>query len=121
MGRRLKNKDFLKTLGARVKQIRVQAGLTQTTLSMRTGMTPPTISRIESGIMSVAVSSLPRLADALGVPVHALFEVNDLPAINAELLNEADREMISLFRKSTPSIQTVILQLLRANSEVING
>lgn len=121
MGRRTKNKDFLKTLGARVKQIRVNAGLTQTALSVRTGMTPPTISRIESGIMSVAVSSLPLLANALGVPVHSLFEENDLPLINTDMLNEADRELISLFRKSTPSIQTVILQLLRANSEVNDG
>lgn len=66
-------------LGARVRELRVQAGLTQVELGRMVALSRPSITNIEQGRQPVTVELLLDLADALGVPPTSL-----LPPIENE-------------------------------------
>lgn len=55
-------------LGARVRELRLQAGLTQAELARRTGIHRPNIARVEAGRHTPSLETLARLAAAIGVP-----------------------------------------------------
>lgn len=61
-------------LGRRVKALRQQIRLTQEELGQACGLFRTYIARIESGAADPTVSTLLRVADALGVPVGSLLE-----------------------------------------------
>jgi ribosome-binding protein aMBF1 (putative translation factor) len=54
-------------LGRRVRELRVQRGLSQTELARRAGMTQPAVARFEAGGTVPTLPVLERLARALGV------------------------------------------------------
>lgn len=60
--------------GANLRRIRLDAGLTQMELSNRSGLDMAEISRLESGVRDVRLSTIVRLADGLEVPVRALVD-----------------------------------------------
>jgi DNA-binding XRE family transcriptional regulator/CheY-like chemotaxis protein len=62
----------MESMGARIKQIRKQKGLTQQQLAERTGMERSNIARIEAGRHRPTLPTLERIADALEVPVVEL-------------------------------------------------
>lgn len=53
-------------LGRRVRELRVQQGMSQTELARRAGMTQPAVARFEAGGTVPTLSVLERLARALG-------------------------------------------------------
>jgi len=55
-------------LGARLRTLRKQAGLTQAELARRTGIHRPNIARVEAGRHTPSLETLSRLANAIGVP-----------------------------------------------------
>ena len=55
-------------LGARLRELRLQAGLTQAELARRTGIHRPNIARVEAGRHTPSLETLARLASAIGVP-----------------------------------------------------
>lgn len=57
----------LQRIGAKIRQHRLEAGLTQTQLSASTGITQPSISAIENGQIDVQVVTLMRIAASIGV------------------------------------------------------
>jgi DNA-binding XRE family transcriptional regulator len=62
-------------LGARLRELRVAAGLTQAELARRTGIHRPNIARVEAGRHTPSLETLARLASAIGVPTtHVLAE-----------------------------------------------
>ncbi len=61
-------------IGSRIKLLRKQKGLTLRELSERSGLSMNAISRMENGQTSPTVSSVHRLAMALGLPIAALFD-----------------------------------------------
>ncbi len=61
-----------KKLGARVKELRLAAGLTQAELARRTGIHRPNIARVEAGRHTPSLETLDRLAQAIGVPTTQL-------------------------------------------------
>src|SRR5438105_370867 len=63
-------------LGAQLRELRERAGLTQQQLATRAGLSWSTVAHIEQGRKpDLRVSTLVRLAGALGVPPTELFEV----------------------------------------------
>lgn len=62
-------------IGERVKEIRLQQGLTQTELSEKCGMTVRTIQRIENHEVSPSLHSLKMLSDALQIPLSEFQDV----------------------------------------------
>ena len=66
--------DVLKQLGMRIKELRVSAGLTQALLAERVQLSDEFVSRLERGIKAASVTTLERIAGALGVDVKDLFD-----------------------------------------------
>jgi DNA-binding XRE family transcriptional regulator len=54
-------------LGARIRSLRLAAGLTQAELARRTGIHRPNIARVEAGRHTPSLETLARLASAIGV------------------------------------------------------
>jgi len=54
-------------LGARLRELRLEAGLTQAELARRTGIHRPNIARVEAGRHTPSLETLARLANAIGV------------------------------------------------------
>lgn len=61
-------------LGGRLKQIRKRQAMAQKELAALVGVTPSTISQIESGTIYPSLPALYKIAEVLGVPVAGLFE-----------------------------------------------
>ena len=55
-------------LGARLRELRLEAGLTQAELARRTGIHRPNIARVEAGRHTPSLETLSRLAGAIGIP-----------------------------------------------------
>lgn len=55
-------------LGAKLRALRLAAGLTQAELARRTGIHRPNIARVEAGRHTPSLETLARLAHAIGVP-----------------------------------------------------
>ena len=61
-------------VGQRVRQLRVESGMSIRALAEEGGLSVNTLSLIENGKISPSVSTLHRVAQALGVPITAFFE-----------------------------------------------
>ncbi len=59
-------------VGARLRALRVAAGLTQAELARRTGIHRPNIARVEAGRHTPSLDTLARLAAAIGIPTLEL-------------------------------------------------
>ena len=66
--------------GLRVKELRAEREITQEELSDRVGVFRTYMSRIESGGANATLTTIHAIADALAVPVSALFEAPGAPA-----------------------------------------
>ncbi|EOM77564.1 transcriptional regulator [Rhodococcus rhodnii LMG 5362] len=63
-----------RSLGATIRAIRKEAGLTLATLAQRSGLSQPFLSQTENGNAMPSVVNLHRIAQALGTTAHALLE-----------------------------------------------
>jgi transcriptional regulator with XRE-family HTH domain len=70
---------FYKDLGSRIRAVRDEVGLTQTTLAGATGLTRASVANIEAGRQKVLVHHLVTIATALDVEPQALLP-GDQPA-----------------------------------------
>jgi len=66
-------KDTAACIGARVRELRQDRGLTLKALGRRAELSHPFLSQLERGLARPSVSSVERIAEALGVPVAALW------------------------------------------------
>ncbi|MFT4123416.1 MAG: XRE family transcriptional regulator [Microbacteriaceae bacterium] len=60
-------------IAARVREYRLASGLSAAEFAARSGISRAMVSRIETATTSASLSTIERIADALGVPVTALF------------------------------------------------
>lgn len=65
-------------LGARLRALRVAAGLTQAELARRTGIHRPNIARVEAGRHTPSLETLARLAGAIGVTTTRVLQGDQL-------------------------------------------
>ncbi|MFE8646169.1 helix-turn-helix domain-containing protein [Sphingomonas sp. NCPPB 2930] len=65
--------DPRKSLGKRIKELRLKHGLTQEELSERSGLFRTYMSRIESGLANPTLTILYRIAGAFAIDVRELF------------------------------------------------
>lgn len=70
----------MKALGARLRGLRAEAGLTGAALAQRAGVGQPTVSKVENGRMVPSIDVLDRLSGALGLDELTASEVRDLLA-----------------------------------------
>jgi transcriptional regulator with XRE-family HTH domain len=69
----LHSTDTATGLGARVRALRHERGLTLKALGRQAGLSHPFLSQLERGLARPSVGSVERIAGALGVPVAALW------------------------------------------------
>ena len=81
-------------IGSRIKLLRRQKGMTLRHLSEASGLSINAISRIENGQASPTVSSVHRLAMALGIPIAAIFD--DSIATETVLVRAGERKAITM-------------------------
>jgi transcriptional regulator with XRE-family HTH domain len=68
------NNGLSRSLGARLRDLRVQAGISQEELAARAGVHRTYLGGIERGERNPSVANLHKLAQALGVDLATLFE-----------------------------------------------
>ncbi|MGW1982741.1 helix-turn-helix domain-containing protein [Streptomyces collinus] len=68
----------MKALGARLRGLRAEAGLTGAVLAQRAGVGQPTVSKVENGRMVPSFDVLDRLSSALSLDDSSAREVRDL-------------------------------------------
>src|SRR5436190_18012246 len=65
---------MLKNLGARMRELRKQKGLTLVEIAEKTGVAQATLSRIETGVMIGTIESHAKIAECLGVGLPELYQ-----------------------------------------------
>lgn len=68
----VKDKTFLKKLGLRIRNLRLEKGLSQLDLGVRMDNYAEQIGRIERGQLNVTICTLKKIADSLQVPLQEL-------------------------------------------------
>lgn len=66
--------DIEKQIGAKITEIRLSTGLTQSQLAEKVNVSNETISRLERGITIPSLKTLEKIARCLEVPINFLFE-----------------------------------------------
>lgn len=61
-----------------MREIRIKSGLTQETISFESGISRSHIAMIEAGKRDVTLSALFKISRALNLPLHKIFEFDDL-------------------------------------------
>jgi len=80
-------------IGLRIRSLREERSVTLEQLSQQTGLTKGQLSRIENGKASSPVSTLTRIASALGVAPGVLFSTEE-PKSQALLVKKNERRVI---------------------------
>jgi transcriptional regulator with XRE-family HTH domain len=126
-------------VGSRVRQRRMQLGMSQEHLAEQLGLTVPQVQKYEKGVNRIGASRLHKIAGLLGVPISAFFEAHagdqaSGPEMGGAEAREpeagaaepaapdpsvfADRETIALalaFRRITrPQLRRALIELARA-------
>ncbi|HEY8899491.1 MAG TPA: cupin domain-containing protein [Chthoniobacterales bacterium] len=81
-------------IGKKIRAIRTERDVTLDQLAEKARLTKGQLSKIENGKVSCPISTLMRVASALGVPVASLFDTEDTQA-RAVLVKKGDRKPIA--------------------------
>jgi len=66
-------------IGARIRRLRTNGGLTMAALAKATGLTPSFISQVERNTVTPSIPSIQKLARALNTSVSAFFDETRRP------------------------------------------
>ncbi|MEU5223200.1 helix-turn-helix transcriptional regulator [Streptomyces toyocaensis] len=83
-------RERTRVLGARLRGLRAEAGLTGAVLAQRAGVGQPTVSKVETGRMVPSADVLDRLSRALGLDESTVGEVRELLAA-VEAASDSDQ------------------------------
>lgn len=111
------------TVGNRIKQRRLELGLTQTELAERMGYSGKTsVCMAEKGGDNITTTKVRKFADALGVSFRYLMgyeDGNGTPTpygqlVDAYVQNLEDKEYIELYQSASPEIRQAVLGFLKS-------
>ena len=103
-------------IGARVRQVRTEAGLSGVKLAAAAGISQPFLSQLESGQSSVAIATLYRIANALGVQPSDLLPPAEPAEI--EVVRSSETRQIPVSEDQRSAIARAILRSGRKISEL---
>ena len=93
-------------LGKSIQTCRVKRGLSQATLAQRTGLSVSYLSMLENSKRDPTMSTVQRIATALGVPLEILFflgaEKGELAGIDKALAGQLALTALELLDESSP-------------------
>jgi transcriptional regulator with XRE-family HTH domain len=70
--------DHNTAIGSRIKRLRTAKRSTLKQLSEETGLSAGFLSQLERGISNIAIDTLAKIADILGVPLSSFFETSEV-------------------------------------------
>lgn len=76
--------DAAPDVGARLRDMREQQGMSARALAKKLGISPSAVSQIERGVLQPSVSRLIAITDALGIPLASVFDVRSDVAADLE-------------------------------------
>ncbi|MDO9111072.1 MAG: helix-turn-helix transcriptional regulator, partial [Desulfatirhabdiaceae bacterium] len=80
-------------IGAKIRELRIAAGLTAVELALRAGLSQSQISKIETGKAALSIASLTSLCQILGRPLSYLFQKDaEIPRILGTMTTVAGPE-----------------------------
>ena len=82
-------------IGLKIREFRVQAGLTQEKLAEKLGITFQQVQKYERGVTKVNLVKLQQLSEILRVPISAFFLEG---AYSAFQLNDEEKQLLTTFR-----------------------
>jgi transcriptional regulator with XRE-family HTH domain len=71
----LSDRDLFELIGIRIRNIRKARGVSQQILAYEVDMEKPNISRIEAGRTNVTIKNLYKIAEALGVTMKEIVDI----------------------------------------------
>ncbi len=114
-------------VGANIRKVREEVGLTQEELSQRTQLSRVTINQIEKGVRKqVKPDTLRRIANSLGKPESffysfGLIHENDALDYLPKPLDEVFRKVLSLSRSEQERLGLILQQILIWRETDIEG
>lgn len=103
-------------IGAKIREVRRAAGLTQKELGAAVGKGISTVSEWEKDLRSPDVELIPRIADACGVSIAELLDVEVHP--KGEAVTDEERGLLSAYRAADPVYRAIALELLLSHPRV---
>ncbi len=91
---------MLKNLGARMRELRKQKGLTLVEIAEKTGVAQATLSRIETGVMIGTIESHAKIAEVIGVGLPELYQDIDDRSSKTALVKEEDQKKGTIHSKN---------------------
>lgn len=104
-------------IGARVRALRNDAGLTQEQLAAEVDVAPETMSRIERGRLVPSTDLVTRIAAGLGVPTGALFDKSAAKP-RAPTLRPVERRLLTYVRDLPDALVEDLIRGVRLLVEV---
>ncbi len=103
----MKIKDFYKNIGKRLKELRLQANMSQEQLAEYVGVATKTISYWENAHNPITLNKIPLIAEALNIPAYKLFVFFDTEE------KVADKDYITLLQSKTGEELDVLFKLIK--------
>ena len=104
--------SFDEELGAKVMALRLGAGMSQTELGARLGVSYQHMRRYETGSYRLTVYTLTKIAAALGTPIAVFFDDMPLPTGSIPLVREAMKGVSAIQRIKHPTVRRRLLDLI---------
>ena len=101
---------FRERVGARIRQLRKSAGLTQEQLARRAGMDYKYLGSVERGERNVTLENIERIVKALGVEPYELFAFGTGPKAGAR---GGEDLLVNLVRRSDPAVRPLIVDVVQ--------
>lgn len=100
--------EFYKTIGSRIREIRVAKGISQADLAEKAKLSPPVISSLENGRSKIWLITFAKVCEALQVSANDILRL-DTPAA----INDYPQEFTSLISDCNSSEIESILKIAK--------
>ena len=111
--------ELTREVGARIRALRQEQGVTQEALAERLKLQPGTLSRVENGVVGASLATLSEISRALGVPMSAL--VDAAPPGSASELSAEELALLRFFRDVPAECRPPLTELVRAAAGLRGG
>ncbi len=107
-----KNSAIEKRIGARITEVRISRGLTQSQLAERVNVSNETISRLERGVSMPSLKTLEKMARCLKIPLSTFFTFENRPPQNPAFERELGK-LIAFMRKRSYKELSIVHAILK--------
>lgn len=100
--------------GERIKELRIQRGLTQERLALNAGITPAYLGLVERGKKNATIAIIENICDALNVSLADFFSVYSA----SDSLKDIDLQIVSHLKTLSSDEKEIILQIIKSILEL---